>query len=75
VLRLHNDLYTASAVDRAIETYAKHATIARTDEAPYVRLTIESERPARAERVARELANYALGLTVQAQASAEKRPR
>jgi Flp pilus assembly protein TadD len=70
LLRLHGELYAASAITSAIDTYAKHATITRTDEAPYVSLAIASDRPGRADKVARELANYALGLTIQSQKSA-----
>ena len=65
-LRLHRDLYVAAAIDEAIELYRNHAEITRTDESGYVVLSIASQRPARAEKVARELANYALGLTIQA---------
>lgn len=66
VLRLHRDLYVGSAIDQALELYGAHARIARADEGEHVVLRIESARPGRAERVARELANYALGLTIQA---------
>lgn len=65
-LRLHRDLYVASAVDEAVKLYAAHATITRADEGDHVVLRLESPRPGRAERVARELGNYALGLTIQA---------
>ncbi len=70
VLRLHRDLYASAAIESAIATYAKHATLARTEEDPHVVLTIASERPGRAEKVMRELANYALGLTIQTQTQA-----
>lgn len=68
VLRLHRELYLGSAIDQAVELYGGHARIARSDDVDHVVLCIESARPGRAERVARELANYALGLTIQAQA-------
>ena len=66
VLRLHRGLYVGSAIDQAVELYAGHAQIARTEDGEHVVLSIESGRPGRAERVAKELANYALGLTIQA---------
>lgn len=66
VLRLHRELYVGSAIDQAVALYGGHAEIARSDDADHVVLRIASERPGRAERVAKELANYALGLTIQA---------
>lgn len=65
-LRLHRSLYAGAAIDSAVELYAGHAAIARADDGEHVVLTITSERAGRADRVARELGNYALGLTVQA---------
>jgi hypothetical protein len=64
-LRLHLELYASAAIDRAIAVYAGHAQIARTDEAAHAVLRIESPRAGRAALVARELGNYALGLTIQ----------
>ena len=64
-LRLHHDLYSPSAIDEALELYGAHAQIARGQEGDHVVLSIVSPRAGRAERVARELANYALGLTIQ----------
>ncbi len=69
ILRLHNDLYAAKAVDEAIALYAAHAQITRADEGEHTVLHIESPKPARAEKVAKELANYALGLTIQTRVS------
>ena len=69
VLRLHHGLYLKKAVDEAIALYAAHAQIVRNEEEEHTVLHIESPRPARAEKVARELANYALGLTIQARGS------
>jgi len=65
-LRLHRELYLASAIEEAIGLYAAHAEITRGDEGDHVVLRIASARPGRAVRVARELSNYALGLTIQA---------
>lgn len=69
-VRFHRTLYASTAVDRAIALYEKHATIARAESGDHVLVTIESSKPGRAERVARELANYALGLTIQARGAA-----
>lgn len=64
-VRLHRGLYATSAIDEAVALYAPHASIERADEGEHVVLSITSDREGRAERVARELANYALGLTIQ----------
>ena len=64
-VRFHRELYAGTALDPAIELYAKHADIARADDGEHVVVTIESAKPGRAEKVARELGNYALGLTIQ----------
>lgn|GEM_PF-953455 len=66
ILRLHSELYVNAAIEEAIGLYRNHAEITRTEEGPYTMLSITSPRPARAEKVAKELANYALGLTIQA---------
>ncbi|MBX3252041.1 MAG: HxsD-like protein [Myxococcales bacterium] len=64
-LRLHRGLYGANAIDEAVAIYAPHAEIAREVDGDHVVLRVTSDREGRAERVAKELANYALGLTVQ----------
>lgn len=65
-LRLHSGLYTQAAIEEAIGLYQSHAEITRTEEGEHVVLRIASQRPGRAEKVTKELANYALGLTIQA---------
>ena len=64
-LRLHRQLYDTKAIDDAIALYAGHAKIERRDEGEHVVLGVQSEREGRAVKVARELGNYALGLTIQ----------
>ena len=63
-LRFHRDLYAGVAVDEAVKTYARFAQF-ELEEAPgewVVRLTART--PDRERKVARELGNMALGLTV-----------
>jgi hypothetical protein len=69
-LRLNRALYAESAIDEAVATFAAHAEIARAEEGELIVLAISSERAGRAERVAKELANFALGLTIQARGGA-----
>jgi hypothetical protein len=64
-VRFHRALYADAALDQAIAVYAPHAQITRSAEGDHVVVRIESPRPGRSERVARELANHALGITIQ----------
>lgn len=63
-LRFHRDLYAGVAVDEAVRAYARFGEF-QLEEAPgewVVRITGKSAE--REKKVARELANMALGLTV-----------
>lgn len=71
-LRLHRSLYAEPALADAIRLYAAHAEITREAEGEHHVLRIESARPGRGARVARELANYALGLTIQARGAGSR---
>ncbi|MBL9101301.1 MAG: hypothetical protein JNL82_10105 [Myxococcales bacterium] len=64
-LRFHRDLYAGVAVDEAVQRYRQHIefTLEEQPDAWVVRL--RALRPELTRRVAHELANYALGLTVQ----------
>lgn len=64
-LRFDRDLYAGEAVDEAIEIFAGHAHCEReqTDDAWVVR--VNTQTPASERAVAHELANYALGLTIE----------
>jgi hypothetical protein len=61
-LRFHRELYRGESVDEAIKVYDRFAPIERAEEPGYWIVRIDGER---ARRVADELANYALGLTIQ----------
>ncbi len=63
-LRLHRDLYAGKAVDEAVAVFAPHATLERKDEPSHWVVQIAAATPQRERRVAGELGNYALGLTV-----------
>ncbi len=66
-LRLHRTLYRGTAVDQAIKVYGSYATFEQAEEGDHWVVRVTSTSPARELRVVRELANYALGLTVAAQ--------
>jgi hypothetical protein len=63
-LRLHRELYDGAAVDGALKVYAPHATFERVEQPSHWVVRITARSPERERRVAGELANYALGLTV-----------
>ncbi|MDP1823174.1 MAG: HxsD-like protein [Archangium sp.] len=64
-LAFHKSLYAGTAVDEAVKTFAPHATfeLSETESAWVVQLS--AAEPRKELRVARELGNFALGLTVQ----------
>jgi hypothetical protein len=61
-LRFHRSLYAGEAIDAALQTFAGFASFERAIEGDHfvVRVTCDDAR-----RVAGELANFALGLTVE----------
>ena len=63
-LRLHRDLYRNEAVDEATEALAAYATIDRAEEPAHWVVRVTAANPERERRVAGEIANRALGLTV-----------
>jgi hypothetical protein len=65
-LRLHRTLYRGIAVDQAIKVYGAYATFEQLEEGDSWVVRVTSTSPARERRVAKELANYALGLTAAA---------
>lgn len=65
-LRFHRDLYAGAAIDEAVKTYARFATFELAEEAAYWVVRVTATSDARANRVARELANFALGTTIRA---------
>lgn len=65
-LRFHRTLYRGTAVDEAIKVYGPYATLEQLEEGDHWVVRVSGTSPARERRIARELANYALGLTVAA---------
>lgn len=63
-LRLHREIYRGEAVDRAAKIYAPYAQIELEEEPSAWVVKVSASSPQREARVARELANQALGLTV-----------
>jgi hypothetical protein len=63
-LRFHRELYDGRAVDEAIKTFERYATIEREQGDTHWIVRVTSDVAARERRVAGELENFALGLTV-----------
>lgn len=61
-LRFHRDLYDGPAVDEAAKVYEPYAALSLVEEPSYWLVRVEGDE---AELVSRELANYALGLTIE----------
>ena len=63
-LRFRRDLYAAAAIDEVAELYGPYAKLEREDRDEAIVLRLEGSSPARERRLAGELSNYALGLTI-----------
>lgn len=63
-VRMHRDVYRGAAVDEAVKVYAPHATLELSEDPLHWTVQVSAASPLRERRIAGELANYALGLTV-----------
>ena len=63
-LRFHRDLYVDTAVDEAVKVYDRFASFELAEEPSHWVVRVSASSPARETLVSRELANYALGLTI-----------
>jgi hypothetical protein len=63
-LRFHRSIYSESAVVEALGVFGPYATIERTDEGDHAVVRVSADSAARERRVAGELSNYALGVSV-----------
>lgn len=63
--RFHRELYRGEQVDEAVKVYERFARIERAEEDTHWVVRVETESPDRERKIADELANYALGLTIQ----------
>jgi len=64
-LRFARDLYAGPAIDEAIKVFARFGEFHLSEAPDAWCLRLRALRPAMTRRLAHELANYALGLTVQ----------
>lgn len=63
-LRFHRELYDATAVDEALKTFDGYATFERDDVPSHFVVRLTAGEDARERRIAAELSNFALGLTI-----------
>lgn len=63
-LKFHRDLYEGTAVDEALKLFAAYGAFERAEEPGYWVVRVTGKSAGREKRVTRELANYALGLTI-----------
>ncbi len=71
-LRFCREIYRGSAVDEAVKVFAPHADVTRSEEPEHWVVRVSAESKEREHRVAGELGNYALGLTVKSGGDPEK---
>jgi hypothetical protein len=64
LVRLQRDLYTGAAVDAAVSVYEGFAALERADDPSHWVVRVVAPSPERERRIAGELGNYALGVTV-----------
>lgn len=64
-VRFHRELYRGEHVDEAIKVYDRFASLERAEEERYWVVRVTSKTEERERRIADELANYALGLSVE----------
>jgi hypothetical protein len=64
-LSFHKELYDAGAIDEATKTYARFGTFELKDEPTHFVLRVTAHNESREARLSRELANFALGLTIE----------
>lgn len=68
-LKLHRAIYRGESVDEAIKALASFAELERAEEPEHWIVRVTAKTPARERKVAGEIGNRALGLTVRAGAS------
>ena len=66
-LRFHRTLYAGTAIDAALQRFAgvANTTFTRREDGDYFVVEIASTTDARTKKIARELGNFALGLTIE----------
>lgn len=74
-LRFNREVYRGTAVDEAVKVYAAYAAFELAEEPSHWVVRVTAANAARERRVAGELGNYALGLTVKARGAEARTSR
>ncbi len=72
-VRFHREIYRGTSVDEAVKVFAPHATFEMVEDRDHWVVRVTGKSPARERRVAGELGNYALGLTIRARGAEERK--
>ncbi len=64
-LRFHRQIYRGTAVDEAVKRFAAHAEFELREEPDYWIVRLTAREAGREKKIAGELGNWALGLTVE----------
>lgn len=65
-LRFHREIYQGEQVDAALKLYERFGRLEQAEEGEHFVVRIEAKTSGRERRLAGELMNYALGLTLRA---------
>lgn len=63
-LRFHREVYRGEAVDESVKTFATFADFELVEEPEHWVVRVTAKDPDKERRIAGELANFALGLTI-----------
>jgi hypothetical protein len=63
-LRFSRAIYDGAAIDSALHTFDAHARFERSEDDSHFVVSVLAHDPSKERRIAGELGNYALGLTV-----------
>ena len=63
-LRFHREIYRAEAVDEAVQVFDRFADFEVSNDGEHRVVVLTAKKASREKRIADELANYALGLTI-----------
>lgn len=66
-LRFHREVYRGEAVDESVKLFERFARFELSEEDEHWVVQLTAKDPARERRIAGELGNYALGLTIRQQ--------
>jgi len=64
-LRFHRQVYEGEAVDEAVKVFHRFADFELAEDEEHWVVSLTAKGPARERRIAGELMNYALGLTLE----------